>query len=102
VDRFAVLRGVGLESPAITGEVPEHQPPKSPSARTPSELSGRASERPVEAVNRRCPGEAQRQVSRQLRGHQQRRQQKSPAAMLPSPRGAHWGAQERRGRQAVG
>jgi len=39
---------------------------------------------------------------RQRRGHRQRRQQTSPAATLPSPRGAHWGAQERRGRQALG
>jgi len=34
--QVAVSRGVRLESPAITGEVPEQQPPNSPSARTPS------------------------------------------------------------------
>jgi len=33
VDRFVVSRGVGLESPAITGEVPEQQLPKTLSAR---------------------------------------------------------------------
>jgi len=38
------------------------------------------------------PGEAQRQVNRQDRGHRQRRQQTSPAAALPSPRGSYWGA----------
>jgi len=62
-----------LESPII-GEVPEQQPPKSQGARTPSCLSGRAGERPVEAVKRRCPGEAQREDRRQRRGHRQRRQ----------------------------
>jgi len=32
------------ESPAITGEVPEQQPPNSPSARTPSYWSGNSAE----------------------------------------------------------
>jgi len=40
-------------------------------------------------------------VRKQRRGHRQRRQQKFPLATLPSPRKAHWGAQERRGRQAL-
>jgi len=44
VDRFAVSRGVRLESPAITGEVPDQQPPNSPSARTPSYWSGDSTE----------------------------------------------------------
>jgi len=34
--------------------------------------------------------------------HRQRRQRTSQAATLPSERGDHWGAQERRGRQALG
>jgi len=34
VDRFVVSRGVVLESPAITGEVPEQQLPKTPDAET--------------------------------------------------------------------
>jgi len=34
VDRFVVSRGGRLESPAITGEVPEQRSPNSPSART--------------------------------------------------------------------
>jgi len=33
MDRFVVSRGVVLESPAITGEVPEQQLHKTPSAR---------------------------------------------------------------------
>jgi len=41
-------------------------------------------------------------VRRQRRGHRQRHQQAFPAATLPSPHGAHWGAQERRGCHALG
>jgi len=44
VDRFAVSKGVRLESPEITGEVPEQQPLNSPSARTPSYWSGDSAE----------------------------------------------------------
>jgi len=55
--------------------------------------SGKASERPVEAFKRRCPGEAHRQDRKQRRGHRERRQETSPAVR---------GAQERRGRQALG
>jgi len=36
------------------------------------------------------------------RGHRLWRQQTSLAATLPSPSGAHWGTQERRGRQTLG
>jgi len=50
----------------------------------------------IQVPERRLPKHTQDR--KQRRGHRQRRQQTSPAATSPSPRGAHWGAQERRGR----
>jgi len=79
VDRFAVSRGVRLESPAISGEVPEQQPPNSPSARTPSYWSGDSAE------------DIGSDASRHLRPPRYHRR----AELI-------WGAQERRGRQALG
>jgi len=39
-----VSRGVVLESPAINGDVPEQQLPRTPSAKMPNYQSGRASD----------------------------------------------------------
>jgi len=77
----------------LPAKFPNSNSPKPRVPETPSYYSGRASERPVEAFKMRCPGEAQRQDRKQRRGHRQRRQQTSPAVR---------GAQERRGRQALG
>jgi len=75
---------------------------------TPSYQSGRASDRPVEAFKRRCPGEAHgfgesrnggssktRKTgdSKAIRQHRHTRYHRARA---------HWGAEERRGRQALG
>jgi len=98
VNRFEGSRGVVLESPAITGEVPEQQLPKTSSARN-AKLPVRKGERSTrsgnqEALSWRRPPARQvpedTQDKNQRRGHRQRRQQTSPAAT--SPHGAHWGA----------
>jgi len=63
VDRFVVSRGVGLEIPAITGEVPEQQQPKTSSARN-AKLLVRKGERTTrsgiqEALSWRSPAARQ-------------------------------------------
>jgi len=86
VDRFVVSRCVVLETPAITGEVPEQQPNKTPSAREPHYQTERASSRPLKAFKR--PGAVQdlktqrpryietrrKHNKKQSRGHRQRHQ----------------------------
>jgi len=88
-----VLRGVSQESPAITGEVPEQQLPKTPSARASNYQSGRASDRPVEAFKRRCPGEAQRfskSGTAVVQGHaRQKKAQRTSTATPADITGSH-------------
>jgi len=56
VDQFVVSGGVVLESPPITGEVPEQQLIESPSAREPHYKPERASSRPAEAFLKKRNG----------------------------------------------
>jgi len=124
VDRLVGSKSVVLESPAITGKVPEQQPTKTPIARKPLYQPERGSSR-VEAFKRRCPGEAER-LSKSRNGDRSRGRDHDTSSTAASrirsraediksetsrhhhattsrsPRKTHRVAEERHGRQAIG
>jgi len=85
-----VSRGIVLESPAITGEVPKQQLPKKYRVpETPSYQSGRASDRPVAAFKRCCPGEAQRSGKSRSDGGPRTRRTRNSAEDIGSDASRH-------------